>query len=193
MAAYTDAAKVANYLGATLTSAQQTQAGVLAQAASDWIDRYCGQSWQDDGSVTNALHTLVGGRVYLNNRPVSAVSAVSTRQPIIGSGWSLLDSDEYELIDAQNGVLLVSGWAWTGVDTRVTYTHTATAAPAPVGLAATMIAASWLAPTMAAGTAGLESISVGQGDISIKYSGDRGDVPAEAVNLLSGYRRWVIA
>src|SRR5688572_25596501 len=111
MVAYSDATKIAAYLGVTLTAAQITQAGILAQAASDWIDRYVGQSWQDDGSVTDELHSPVGDRIYLNNRPVSAVSAVSTRQPIVGADWTLLGSSEYELIDATNGVLLISGWA----------------------------------------------------------------------------------
>jgi hypothetical protein len=193
MAAYTDATKIAAYLGATLTAGQITQAGVLAQAASDWIDRYLGQSWQDDGTTADELHDPVGDTVYLNNRPVTAVSAVSTRQPIIGSSWTLLDSDEYELRDAANGVLLMSGWALSGLDIKVSYTHTATTAPTPVGLAATMIASSWLAPTLAPQTNGIEQIAVGQNDISVKFAADRGDVPAEAFNLLAPYRRFVIA
>lgn len=193
MTAYTDAAKIAAYLGVTLTSSQQTQAGILAQAASDWVDRFCGQSWQDDGSVSDELHSPVGDRVYLNGRPVSAVSAVSTRQPIVGAGWTLLDADEYELIDATNGVLLISGWASAGLAVKASYTHSATSAPSPVGLAATMIAASWLAPTVSPQTAGLSSVSVGQNDVAVKFKDDRGDVPAEALTLLAGYRRFVIA
>jgi hypothetical protein len=193
MTAYTDATKIAAYLGVTLTAPQITQAGVLAQAASDWIDRYCGQSWQDDGSVSDELHSPVGDRVYLNNRPISAVSAVSTRQRIVGASWTLLGSSQYELLDAANGVLLISGWASPGLDVKVSYTHTATAAPSPVGLAATMIAASWLSPTMAPQTAGVSSIAVGQNDINVKFSEERGDVPAAALSLLAGYRRFVIA
>lgn len=193
MTAYTTHTAIAAYLGVTLTAGQQAQATTLAQAASDWIDRYVGQSWQDDGSVTDELHTPVGDRVYLNNRPVAAVSAVSTRSPMIGTDWALLDSDEYELLDAANGVLLISGWADPGLGVKATYTHTATTAPTPVGLAATMIAASWLAPTLAPQTNGIESIAVGQNDVNVKFSADRGDVPAEAMRLLAVYRRFVIA
>lgn len=193
MTAYTNATNIAAYLGVTLSGAQITQAGITAQAASDWIDRFCGQSWQDDGSVTDELHAPVGDRVYLNNRPVSAVSAVSTRQRIVGSDWSLLDSSEYELIDTQNGVLLVSGWADPGLDVKASYTHTATAAPTPVGLAATMIAASWLGPTLAPQTNGVSEISVGQNDVSVVFNAKRGDVPAEAMTLLAAYRRFVVA
>lgn len=193
MAGYTDATKIAAYLGVTLTAGQITQAGVLAQAASDWIDRFTGQSWQDDGTIADELHSPVGDRVYLNNRPVSAVSAVSTRQPMVSSDWSLLDSAQYELFDAANGVLLISGWASAGLAVKASYTHTATTAPTPVSLAATMIAASWLQPTISPSTVGLESIAVGQSDIDLTFSDSRGDVPPAALNLLAGYRRWVVA
>ena len=192
MVSYTNATNIANYLGVTLTAAQITQAGITAQAASDWIDQYKGRSWQDDGSVTDELHSPVGDKVYLNNRPVSAVSAVSTRQPIVGSDWSLLDSDEYELIDAQNGVLLISGWAAPGLAVKASYTHSATSAPSTIALAATIIAAAWLAPTLAPQTNGVSEISVGQNDVSVVFREDRGDVPAEALTLL-GARAVVVA
>lgn len=193
MTAYSDATKIAAFLGITLTGAQQTQAGILAQAASDWIDRYTGQSWQDDGTVTDELHSPVGDRVYLNGRPVTAVSAVSTRQPIVGADWTLLDSSQYELLDATNGVLLISGWAAAGLAVKASYAHQATSAPSPVGLAATMIAASWLQPTVSPQTAGLASVAVGQNDVAVKFKDDRGDVPAEALRLLAVYRRFVVA
>jgi hypothetical protein len=192
MSAYTDSARIAAHLGATLTGAQETQAGIVAQAASDWIDQYLGRSWQDDGSVADELHAMVGDRVYLNYRPVSAVSAVSTRQRIVGSDWTLLDADEYELIDAADGVLLISGWAIDGIVVKASYTHTATTPPSTVALAATIIAASWLAPTLAPQTAGLESVAVGQNDANVKCRSDRGDVPSEALRLL-GARAIVIA
>ena len=40
MAAYTDATKIAAYLGLTLNSPQQTQAGVVADAATAWVERH---------------------------------------------------------------------------------------------------------------------------------------------------------
>ena len=191
MTAYTDAQRIAYYLGVTLTSAQQTQAGLAAQAASDWIDLFKAQSWQGSSPVTDELHALLGGTVYLKSRPVSAVSAVSTRQRVVGATWTLLGASQYELIDAANGVLLISGWASPGLDVRVTYTH-ATVPPAHIAFAATMIAASLLGPTLRPDTAGLESISVGQADINLKFSVDYGSVPSEALSLL-GARGVVIA
>lgn len=198
MAAYTDASKIAAHLGLTLTAGQTTQAGVVAQAASDWIDQYLGRSWQGSSPVTDELHTMVKDRVYLNNKPVTAVSAVKTRAAaFVGFGWTTLASGQYELLDATNGVLLVQGWsASSDALVQVTYTHTATAAPAAVGLAATMIAASWLGPTLTAMAPGIEQISLGQNDINVKFAGhDAGAVavPAEALTLLGGYRTVVVA
>jgi hypothetical protein len=190
--AYTTAANIAAYLGVTLTAGQQTQAGICAQAASDWIDVYKARSWQDDGTVADELHVPVGDRVYLNNRPVTAVSAVSTRQRIVGADWNLLDSSEYELLDATNGVLLISGWADPGLDVKASYTHTATAPPSQIALAATIIAASLLGPTLRPNTSGLESVSVGQNDVAVKFSVDYGSVPSEAMALL-GARGLVVA
>lgn len=183
MTSYTDAAKIANYLGVTLTGAQQTQAGLAAQAASDWIDLFKARSWQGASPVADELHTPTGDRVYLNSRPVVAVSAVSTRQRIVGATWTLLGTSQYELIDAQNGVLLISGWASPGLDVRVSYTHT-TAPPPMIAFAATVIAASLLGPTLRPNTSGLESVAVGQNDVSVKFSVDYGSVPSEALALL---------
>lgn len=195
MTAYTDAAKIAAYLGVTLTGAQQNQAGVLADAATAWIDRYVGQSWQDDGSVTDELHTLTRDRVYLNLRPVVAVSSVKTRAAaFVGFGWTTLSAGQYELLDAQNGVLLIQGWsASSEALVQVTYTHSATSAPADVQLAASMIAASWLGQALRPNTQGVDSVSVGQNDVSVKFSASRSDVPSEAKSILAGYRRIVVA
>jgi hypothetical protein len=192
--AYTDATKIAAYLGVTLSAPQITQAGLAAQAASDWIDEYKGRSWQIASPITDELHTLVGDRVYLTNRPVVAVTSVKTRAAaFVGFGWTTLGASQYELLDAANGVLLIQGWsASSEALVQVTYTHSATSAPSTIALAATIIAASWLAPTLAPSTAGLESVAVGQNDVNVKFRKDRGDVPQEALTLL-GARPVVIA
>ena len=191
---YTDATAIAGYLGVTLTAGQQTQAGVLANAATAWIDRYTGRSWQDDGSVTDELHEVVGDTVYLKNRPVTAVSSVKVRARYADAGVTTLDSGSWELLDAANGVLLILGWASDSL-ALVSYTHTATAAAVPddVALAATMIAASWLGQALRPNTQGVESVSVGQNDIAVKFAASRGSVPAEALAILNGYRRVVVA
>lgn len=194
MAAYTDATKIAAYLGVTLSGAQQTQAGVMAQAASDWIDNvyYAGtKSWQQTSPVTAEVHTILDDKVYLNQRPVASITTVRTRGPIyVGGSWTTLTASQYELLSAVNGVLLIQGWG-PGL-AEVTYTHTATLPPSTVALAATIIAASWLGGSLNPGTNGVEQISVGQNDISVKFGASRGDVPTEALTLL-GARAIVVA
>lgn len=193
MAAYTDAAKIAAYLGVTLTSPQQAQAAIVAQAASDWIDQYKGRSWQIASPVTDERHEILGDRLYLNNRPVTAVSAVKTRSYYPDLGVTTLDAGQYELLDGPNGLLVISGWSRSGVLALVSYTHTATAnVPSTIALAATLIAASWMAPTLSPQTAGVSQIAVGQNDINVKFSEQRGDVPKEALTLL-GSRAIVVA
>lgn len=191
---YTDATKIAAYLGVTLTAPQITQAGICAQAASDWIDQYKGKSWQIASPVTDELHSMTGDRIYLNNRPVASVTSVKTRAAaFVGFGWTTLGASQYELLDAANGVLLIQGWsASSEALVQVSYTHTGTAPPSQIALAATIIAASLLGPTLRPNTSGLESVAVGQNDINVKFSVDYGSVPSEAMALLGG-RAVVIA
>lgn len=193
MAAYTDATKIAAYLGLTLTSPQQTQAGVVADAATAWVERHTGRSWQTSSPVTDELHEMVGDTVYLNQRPATAVSAVKTRERYADAPTTTLGSSEWELLDAANGVLLILGWAGLGVLALVSYTHTATAAPDDVELATTMIAAAWLSQTLRPSTQGVDQLSVGQNDITVKFSASRADVPAEALSILRAYRSIVVA
>lgn len=193
MVAYTDATAIAGYLGLTLTSPQQTQATTLAAAATAWIDRYTGRSWQASSPITDELHELVGDTVYLTNRPVTAVTSVKTRERYADAGTTTLDASQWELLDATNGVLLILGWAGAGRLALVTYTHSVSAAPDDVELAATMIAAAWLSQALRPSTEGVEQISVGQNDISVKFAATRGDVPPSALSILNGYRRVVIA
>jgi hypothetical protein len=191
--AYTDATKIAAYLGVALTSDQQTQATICAQAASDWIDEFKGRSWQIASPVADELHTMTGDRVYLNNRPVASITSVRTRgAAFVGFGWTTLDSSQYELLDGANGVLLIEGWSASSAPlVQVSYTHTA-AVPSQIALAATIIAASLLGPTLRPNTSGLDSVSVGQADVQVKFSVDYGSVPSEAMALLGG-RAIVIA
>ena len=192
--AYTDANAIAGYLGLTLTSGQQTQAGVLADAATAWIDRHTGRSWQASSPVTDEQHDLIGDTVYLTNLPVASVTTVKTRERYADAPTTTLDASQWELLDATNGVLLILGWAGVGRLALVTYTHTAPATlPDDVELAATMIAGAWLSQALRPSTEGLEQISVGQNDVSVKFAASRGDVPPAALSILNGYRRVVIA
>jgi hypothetical protein len=193
MTAYSDATKIAAYLGSTLTTDQQTQAAAMAQAASDFVDQYIGggRSWQSAAAVSNELHTVSGGRIFLKRRPAVAVTSVQVRQPAIMAQWTTLDAGQYELLDPTNGVVLVVGWG--DYIARVSYTHGASTPPSQVALATTMIAAAWMTNTLQPDSFGMDSIAVGQGDIVAKFSSNATDVPPEALSILKGLRVPIIA
>lgn len=190
---YTDSSLIAGYLGITLTGPQETQAGTLADAATAWVDKYTGRTWRTASPVTDEIHVIVGNAVYLTHRPVSAVTSVKTRQDASDAGITTLTTSQWELIDAANGKLLITGWASSDLLALVSYTHTVSDPPDDVLLATTMIAASWLQQALRPNTAGVESVSVGQNDISVKFAASRGDVPAEALSILRAYRAVVVA
>lgn len=187
MANYTDADKIAAYLGVTLTADQQTQATAMAAAATAYVDRYTGRSWQSD-AVTDEQHDVTSGTVYLG-RAVASVSTVKLRTSEVGSDSTTLDADEWELLDADAGIVVVS--ATSGSVALVSYTPQA--APADVLHAATQIAAAWMGATLRPESAGLESVSVGQSDLSIKFRVDARTVPAEARQILDAHKRIVLA
>lgn len=189
MAAYTNASNIALYLGVALTADQEMQAELAAAAASDWIDLYKAQSWQAVSPVTDEIQTVMGDTVWLRYRPVDTVTSVETRAPAVGSDWTALSEGQYELADAAQGRLTLAGWG--NYQARVSYSHTANV-PRNIAFAATVIAASLLGPTLRPNTSGLESISVGQNDVAVKFSVDYGSVPSEALALL-GARGVVIA
>lgn len=190
MSAYTDSARIAAYLGATLTAGQEIQAGLAAAAASDWIDEYKGRSWQGSSPVTGEVHAVNGDRVYLDHRPITAMTTVEVRAAVIGASWTTLAAGQYEIADADAGILRLTGWG--NYEARVAYTHTGTTAPPAIAFAATIIAGSLLGPTLRPSTDGLESVSVGQNDINVKFRVDYGDVPEKALSLL-GARGVVVA
>lgn len=192
MTAYTDATTIAAYLGVTFTPEQEAAAEQAAAAATAFIDRYTGRTWQTASPVVGELvpvlpaghgtpYPAASGAVYLQLAPVSAVSAVSLRTPHPNATETALDAAEYELLDPAHGVLTVVGHGWcAGLLAVVDYTHADTVPP-DISLAATMIAAGVMQQqmTIAAGSsviaenpqlAGLQSISVGQNDINVTLS-----------------------
>lgn len=188
MAAYTDAAKIAAYLGLTLTAGQQTQAGVMADAATAWVERRTGRSWQA-AAVADEAHEVIDGAVYLH-RAVTAVASVKVRARTVDAIVTTLGTDAWELLDAASGVLLVV--AESEVLALVSYTPASTV-PADIQLAATMVASSWLQPSLAPQTEGIESASVGQSDAQVKFRAERGAVPAKALEILREYTRLAFA
>lgn len=179
---YTSALLVAREMATDLTAEQLDQCANLIEAAELEVDRETGRSWLTTSPVTNELHTIEGRHVYLNHRPVTAVTAVSARPLSVGGAATTLTAGVgYELIDAANGILLLSGYGYPtdvvinteydgyhGYLLSVTYTYSAVMDPAIQKLT-TELVATWMRGRTSGGDfAGVESIKLP--DFAITYS-----------------------
>jgi hypothetical protein len=176
MSPYTTPERIAASLGVTLSLEQAERAAVVADAVTVWIDQRTQRSWQASGAVADELHAIAGGKVFLNHPPVDAVSSVAVHSGS-GGAWTPLASDAYELLSPERGILLVPvGYA--GWYARVGYASSAVP-PADIAAAADVLAADLMTTTLHPESAGAESVSVGQNDISVKYAGAGGQVSAD--------------
>ena len=230
MVAYTDADAISAYLGVTFTPEQAAHADAVAAAVTSFIDGYVGRTWQTVSPMAGELAPVLPTRsdaypsafgvVYLRHRPAVAIAAMSLRTAYPNDPLDGLDAASYELVDPAHGTVTVAGCGWLGYPALVAvvdYTY-ADEAPPDIALAATMIASGVMQQTMTiqAGSAviaanpalaGIESLAVGQNDISVKVSkaatggaamssaaGSSWAAPGSAVAaILDQYRRVVIA
>lgn len=177
MTAYTDPARIAAHLGATLTTEQAERAAVIASAVTAWIDRRTGRSWQGGGTVADELHMIVTDRVYLNAAPVSNVSSVAVHPGTSSADWAPLGADDALLFDPIRGVVLLP-IGYGGQYARVSYTSTGDGPPDDIAAAADVLAADLMQATLNPESAGAESVSVGQNDITVRYAGAGGQMSA---------------
>jgi hypothetical protein len=194
--AYTTHAKVAAYLGMTLSAGQQTLiTNDLEPAMRLYIDRYTGRSWETSSPVTAELHTVYGGVVYLKQRPVTAITAASYRSQSIGSESTALTSGStYELLDATNGTMLA--YVPDGSLVSVSYTHSGTAVPADIAHAATLLVSANLYDALlsAPELRGLKQYSVGSGDLSLTFDTEQSKgYASSALDMLKLRRSFVFA
>jgi hypothetical protein len=194
MAAYTDSDAIAAYLGTTFNAAQEAQATTVAAAVTAWIDQRTGRSWQTSGSVSGELHQVYADKVWLNAPPVLGVSAVSLHPGTAVGSWTALDAADYTLFDAARGLLLLP-LGYGDQYAQVSYTSLATP-PDDIMLAADVLAADLLMTTLNPESAGAESVSVGQNDITVRYAGSGGQLSAsvqQAIAAVDAHRRPVLA
>lgn len=189
---YATTTTVAAYLGATFTAGQITEAGLLIQAAEEWIDARMGQAWLV-ASPTTEIHTVpADGMLRLYNRPVTAITSVAVRAPTIGAtSTALVAGTSYELLDAATGLLAVS--LYQGYRASVVYTHTL-AVPERIALATKLLVAYWMEPILSGEQRDIKGIQFGQ-DLKIDYATvaqERG-VPPRVLELLNVGRRLVFA
>lgn len=173
---YTTIARLESYLGLDLTTAQETEAGRLIEAAEQLIDVETGKAWLVATAVTNEAHYrdhLGGPLLFLRSAPVASVTSVTGR-----GSWNdttettLVAGTDYELRDSALGTLYVPAWS-AYQRLRVTYTPTNVAAPELLVLATNELVAWWLQPllnsTDGVSLTGIKSFSLG-GDLSVTYA-----------------------
>jgi hypothetical protein len=193
VAAYTTPADLAALLGVTFTPEQEIQAQGLCDAVTAFIDNTTGRTWQASASpvtaeLANVLPTSAGwhdyyGVAYLNNRPVTSITALSLRTAYPNVEISSLDTAEYELLDPANGAvsLVVSPWYGDPLLLAVVDYVFGAVPPADIVYVAKAIASGVMARLLAVQAvsgqmstrpdlAGVESISVGQNDVSVRMA-----------------------
>ncbi len=188
---YIDATDLETYLGRSLTVAEAAQAATVIGAAEEAIDRYTGRTWSGT-SVVDERHTIYGQSVYLNRKPVAAISSLTLRSPEIGAtAVAQMLGTGYELLDATRGLLLVQ--ASRGTILTVTYTVTVSV-PDSITLAAQMLAAGMLGSAAATANQaqGIKRYSVG-GELTVEYfdtaASTGASLPSGVRALLDAYRR----
>lgn len=187
MTAYADATSLALYLGRDLTAAEAASASAACAAATDYIDRYVGKSWQGV-SVSGELQTVYAPTVRLDRAPVASVASVTARSLVVGETPRVLVAGTgYELIDTLNGMLLVN--ESEGTILTVSYV-VGSPAPASIAQAANIIAAQFLvsAPAYSKQVRGIQKLKADSAEITYDPIETALSIPPTAQVLLDAYR-----
>lgn len=209
---YCVAAAVAAVLGRVFTSPDTTQATAMIGAAEAMIDRITNRAWMVASPIANELHVIdgpLGSRsdvltprivsppeapgfpsapVFLNNKPVTAVTGVIIRLQSVGASDIVLAGTDYELIDAASGILTVN--ARPGYLAKVSYTHSGPAVPADISHACAVLAGSLMSGYFNPQSAAYKRISVGSGDVSVEFRDlDANAIPGVVLTILDSYKR----
>lgn len=179
---YTNPRKIGGYMGKILDGQQSIQAEEVIAAVEQWIDRKLGRSWAGT-SPTTERHVIVGDYLTLNNYPITAITSINVAWTPLATPTLLTVATQYTLVDATRGTIYVPGL--DGYTATIVYTHAGPAVPADISLAATMIAAAWLQPSVGGVDARIKSVSYA-GELSYTYADAAGEraVPPEACKLL---------
>jgi hypothetical protein len=204
---YTTATKVALLLGTdgyaalSVNQADRMSQGLI-EAAENWIDAYTGRAWLTGGTVTGERHPIENARVWLKQRPITAVTAVR-----IGGRFetlALLTVTTDYVVEVSRGLITFRGYSRSEVEVDYTVPQTV---PADVAEAAGQIVAEWL--RLGASSAQLAAASAAAGafksvrvdDEELVYRDARDlsivatlpAVPATVEKLLGRYRQPVLA
>ena len=160
MPSYTTSAAVEQHVGRTFTAVQYAEADVLLAAADAWINARLPYAFPQTTLITDEIHLLSGPYLWLNRAPITSVTSVEIRSPMVGAADTALTvAVGYELLDAVQGRIRVQGYA--GWEARVTYTP-AVALDPRLSLAAKKLVAFWMRPLLDGVSGDVQSYSIGQ-------------------------------
>ncbi|KRT76712.1 MAG: hypothetical protein XU14_C0033G0010 [Armatimonadetes bacterium CSP1-3] len=188
--AYCTVSDVADFLGVSLTSAQEVQAARLIESVTVLIDEELLRGFLV-GVQTGEEHyqsEYASGMLYLIYAPVTSISQIRGRAALGSDDTVLVEDTDYEIISLVSGsIRLVNPGAYDRVSVDYTPVNTV---PTPIRDATVEWVASRLMPTLRMDSYGLESYSLP--DISVKFSRSiMGDgMPPNVKKTLDHYRNW---
>jgi hypothetical protein len=198
--AYATAASLELYLQRQLSGEEGDAAALAVAAASDYIDRYVGKSWQGT-TISGEVQTVPkDGIVRLDRRPVASVTTVLSRPLLVGvAPLTLVAGTDYELLDPLNGIVLVHGYGYVDAvistlghfDTALIVTYVVgSPAPAAIQQAANIIAAQYLTSAVAyfAQSRGIQKLKAGSAEITYDPIDAAATLPPAAQAILDAYR-----
>lgn len=189
MKGYCRVGDVAQFLGVTLTEAQEARVESLIEAAEADMDREMNRAFLT-GTISNELHDS-RRRIYLANPPVASLTSVEGRvvnDP--AEAWeTLVVADDYELVNATTGEVLVAAF-YSYAILRVTYVPVDTV-PADIREACVELVAARVQPTLNPALYGVDSVTLP--DYSVRYNRAMmggAAFPPTVADMLDRYRFW---
>jgi hypothetical protein len=204
---YTTVQLVAEELGDAIDISQMIdQCNTLIAQAEAFIDRYTARAWAVVSPIVDELHTVTGRYLYLKSAPVTAITSLSIRTDAVGAlDAPLVAGTAYELIDAANGIVLLSSAGHPyGYDVvvnttdyaryiaKVSYTTTSPV-PGDIQRAATLLVAQWFQGRLNSDARGVQSYSVGSSGDTFGVTFGKQNVPDDVMRLLGGRRAVLFA
>lgn len=135
-----------------MTISQIDRMNGALEAAEQWIDGYTGRAWLTGSPVVGERHAIEQAKVWLKQKPITAVSAV--RMGGLFETATLLTVTTDYVVDAARGLITFRTQTRSDAQASVDYTVAQTV-PADVTEAAGLIVAGWLgSASLATGAAG---------------------------------------
>lgn len=186
---------VANLLGITFTSTQNTEADTLINMAEQYIDRETRRGWIIP-PIVNERYNLRTSTLYLRYRPIASVQQIRTRTTAINDLLSTAIANvDYEIFDLNLAQInFQPGYAGPRAVAFVDYTPNLNAVPADINYAATLIVANTMFPVLNPGIYGIAKGVVDR-DVQMTYTDQASQlrIPEQAREIIVGYRLPVFA